>query len=121
MGRPPKCPKARQKYEKLKATPTPVAKKKAAEKEKRAEARREKREAAEQKRRTNAEIRYRKALDSSKKETALRHYRGWSKQELITDAEDYGIRDERRDYKNMSRDQLAVWLYSHQHRQRGMT
>lgn len=69
----------------------------------------------------NAEYRYRRAQDSYKKEVALRTYRGWSKQELITDAEDYGIRDERRDYRKMSREQLAVWLYSHQHRQKGMT
>ena len=61
----------------------------------------------------------RRAQDSYKKGVALRAYRGWSKQELITDAEDYGIRDERRDYRKMSREQLAVWLYSH--RQKGMT
>ena len=105
----------------MKEIPTPAAKKEAERKERRRQELREKREAKEQKRRINAEYRYRRAHDSYKKEVALRTYRGWSKQELITDAEDYGIRDERRDYRKMSRDQLAVWLYSHQHRQKGMT
>ena len=105
----------------MKAIPTPAAKKEAERKERRRQELQEKREAKEQKRRINAEYRYRRAQDSYKKEVALRAYRGWSKQELITDAEDYGIRDERRDYRKMSREQLAVWIYSHQHRQKGMT
>lgn len=105
----------------MKEIPTPAAKKEAERKERRRQELREKREAKEQKRRINAEYRYRRAQGSYKKEVALRTYHGWSKQELITDAEDYGIRDERRDYRKMSREQLAVWLYSHQHRQKGMT
>lgn len=105
----------------MKEIPTPAAKKEAERKERRRQELRDKREAKEQKRRINAEYRYRRAQDAQRKEVALRTYRGWSKQELITDAEDYGIRDERRDYRKMSRDQLAVWLYSHQHRQKGMT
>lgn len=105
----------------MKAIPTPAAKKEAERKERRRQEMQEKREAKEQKRRANAEYRYRRAQDAHRKEVALRTYRGWSKQELITDAEDYGIRDERRDYRKMSREQLAVWLYSHQHRQMGMT
>lgn len=47
------------------------------------------------------------------KESALRAYSGWSLAELRADCKDYGIADERSDWKKMSRDQLAVWLYKH--------
>lgn len=56
---------------------------------------------------------YLNAREDYERETALKHYQGWSIDELRSEALDYGIRDERRDYKKLSRAQLAEWLYEH--------
>ena len=57
--------------------------------------------------------RYLAAKEDYDRDVAARHYKGWSMEELRSEALDYGIRDERRDYKKMSRAQLAEWLYEH--------
>lgn len=114
VGRPPKCPRAREKYNKLKSTPTPSAKKKAEIKQRKAEAREEKRQQRMEAEYRKAEYRQRKAEDSYRAEAALRHYRGWSKQELLADAIDYGIADYRKDFRKMSTNQLKIWIYNHE-------
>lgn len=101
-------------YEKLKDTPTPAAKKAQEAKQRRAEKRQEKRREKEEAAYRKAVYQQRKAEDSYRAETAIRHYRGWSKAELLADAEDYGISDYRRDYRKMSTNQLKMWLYEHE-------
>ncbi len=57
--------------------------------------------------------RYLSAMEDYRRESAMDTYRGWSIDELRSEAVDYGIKDERRDYRKMSRKQLAEWLSDH--------
>lgn len=123
IGRPPvKDPKRLKAYHEAKNTPTPyqeaIDKRKEARIAKRAEdrvkrelARAEEKEARRLKRAKQGY--YTRGRKEIEKESALRAYSGWSLAELRADCKDYGIADERSDWKKMSRDQLAVWLYKH--------
>ena len=124
IGRPPKDPERRKAYNMAKDTPTPyqedIDRQKQDRAAKRAEARIEREEARAKdrkarmlKRAKQGNLTRRKMEDELEKESALEAYRGWSLAELRADAKDYGIADERGDWKRMSRDQLAVWLYRH--------
>lgn len=124
IGRPPSDPAKRKAYNKAKETPTPYQEGIDNQKEKRAamrakarvereEAKAKERKAKMLKRAKQGRYTRRKMEEDLEKESALEAYRGWSIAELRVDAKDYGIADERRDWKKMSRDQLAVWLYRH--------
>ena len=91
--------------QKRRAAPKPrkTAAKKAAPKKRRSSSRQTERDY----------YRYLALRDDYERETALKHYQGWSIDELRSEALDYGIRDERRDFRKMSRAQLAEWLYEH--------
>lgn len=124
IGRPPSDPAKRREYRKAKDTPTPYQKELDRQKEariasrakkrvEREEAKAKERKARMLKRAKQGRYTRRKLEDDLEKESALEAYRGWSLAELRADCKDYGIADERGDWKRMSRDQLAVWLYRH--------
>lgn len=54
-----------------------------------------------------------RGMDLYERESAMEVYQGWSIGELRSEARDHGISDDRKDWKKMSREQLAVWLYRH--------
>lgn len=57
--------------------------------------------------------RYEKGMADYRREQALSVYDSYSLAELRSEAQDYGIADHRRDWKKMSRGQLAEWLMEH--------
>lgn len=89
-------------------------KKAAAERKRIAGIRRAEREAERSRKQSEREIyQYYRGLDEQRRENALRLYSSWSLEELRSEAKDHGIADYRKDWKRMSRGQLAEWLSEH--------
>lgn len=78
-----------------------------------ARAREEREKKAAAKRKASDARHSRKGAEMLERESAMSYYQGWSLSELRSEAKDFGISDYNRNWKSMSKEQLALWLYRH--------